>query len=391
MNEEGYVMLEAIRKFVENEEEWKNYKIVMIEYYDKHLILREQEIDFVKNWCNDKINEADFSTALRQNPSGTVTYRYLENRIAYFTYRFKLSFSDEVLLDMLYVDWYGIYRGLSSQPETSDLGLTEYVISKVGIEKVKNRVLNNLEKGIQVNEILVQHFKISKKFGFYEATPYLYREILNNNLDIQIKRIAMDCYFELGGNIENLEKVVEKIAPDFKWEFIEKLDTDNLKSLQNFLLKILRKRKNSSDYDKIKAFYYLVELGEIKGLKYIAKWIRTNNKFPQPFPSKEDILNLPSDQSLKILLEIYFQTLMCNFNKDDLDWYDQVILDIILNIGSMTDENYLFTRKKLLKAIEKYEGVNYIHYQVEELENRYYQNKSQSMNIDQVKSLLEHV
>ncbi len=378
--------LSTVETFLNDDSKWEWFVIGTLIDYDSnyvHIELRPKEIEFIKSWCGKYIDKADFISAIKLNPQGTVTYRYLENYIAYFTKRFQIIWSEPIMLDLLFVDWHGIPTRRAEFNENQILNrLGPYIVESVGLEVARIRLVENLKADkLNIPDVLVRHYETCRDYQIKEALPFLYKEFFKNTLSEYDKRRGLEWYFELGGDVNLMEEIIERVQPEVKWDLIDLLLNYGSNKVILYLLKTIRKR-SISETEKLKAAEYLMRRDKIQGLKFIHRYIKAYRRFPEIYFPREQLIQSTDEEALDILLGIFSITCGPNFISNNRDNKEHDVLYCIMNIGSKSESGFTKVRTRFQYLINRY-ATKYLHYQIQKLEQMYYSNKSVTVSVEE--------
>lgn len=346
--------------------------------HDEDIILSEEQKTWIANWCLSNLDKVNFKTALVTKPKGHETSR-LAMYLWYFLRRLDLKYPPNVLLDMLSFDW---VQG------TQMYGI-EYLENRLDKVDMTTRILANLAEGIQSNDVFKNHIEYCRRNRITEVLPFALNEIANKSRNDEVRRIALETFCEMSENLPDLENILPKVTDDFKWDVVRELVKHNNPGAHTFLQKTLAKGKGQ---DKIKAAEYLIELQHLEGLKYYVEWVSTHKRLPEG-PSPLPLLRVLESVPLLIkLLKISYQP---DFTQDIFHTLDRIVLDTLTAIALESDIHYIKVKEAVEEFVRKYattiENVNFLNVFLEKLEQKYYANKSQKIDIDDAVAKLKEI
>jgi hypothetical protein len=180
-----------------------------------------------------------------------------------------------------------------------------------------------------------------------------------------------------------------QITDDFKWDVVKELVGCNSQFVRTYLKNKLVKRNAT---DKIKASEYLIQLQDLEGLKYYVKWVKRHKQLPDkasPLPSLKVLESVPF---LIKLLKISYHP---DFIQDDFNRLDRIVLDSLTPVALESDKNYVEVKAAIAEFISTYsdtiENLNFLNAFFDNLEQKYYTNKSPKMDIDNTVKKLEKI
>jgi len=254
------------------------------------------------------------------------------------------------------------------------------------------RVLQNLNEGIENNDVMENHLKYCKKNKITEVLPYALNAIVNPNREDEVKRTALDIICELSKTVvDDLEKLLPQMQDDFRWDVVEKLVQKNRQTCHKYLLSLL---KTDVEEDKLKSAYYLIELQDLEGLKCYVDWVKEHMQAPKTeHHDKSPLLFLRMVDAVPYLLDLLEVSYKPNFIKSRFDFFENNILDALAAIALQSEDNYQSVRKSIedfiKDKIDKIKNINFLYAFIEKLEQRYYISKSEKMDIKDVITKLE--
>lgn len=364
---------------VVNNLDWDWFRVGhLYEYlsYNDSLILSEQIISWIGNWCYSHLDKINFKTALVTKRKGTFSASHIAIFLWYFLQRFNLTYPRNILLDMLSFDWV--------QGARMGEGF-EYLEKMLEKDELTNRVLENLQEGIKNDDVLRNHLDYCRRYEISSVIPFAVNEITNAKRNDGAWWISLQILCEMPETLSELEHALPKIAGDFKWDVVKELVARNNQFVHNFLLEILSKRGAK---DKIKASEYLIQLQDVEGLDFYVRWIRRHKKLHErssPIPSLKIIESVP------LLLQLLKVSYRADFIQNDFLRLDNDILKALTAIALDSESNYIKVKKDVEYFIHEnfaIENVKFLSIFVERLEREYYSNMSSKMDInDTVKKL----
>ncbi len=350
--------------------------------HDDNVVLTDDQIAFIEGWCYSNMNNIDFKTALVTKPDNSFSSSWLAVFLWYFLRKFDFAYPKEILLDLLSYDWLGSghYVGI------------EYLEALLSKHEMTSRILANLEAGIENGDVLENHFSYCKRHNIIEVLPYAMTEIANSNRQDQTRRISLDVVCELSKTLESdLEKVLPEITDSIKWDVIKKLMPNSSQICHKYLVAMFR---TANDEDMLKAAYHLVQLQDLKGLKFLVNWIKKNKHAPEFWRhDKSPLLSLRTFKAIPYLIELLDISYRPDFKKNNFHNLGHYVLDAFNEIALVSDKNYKHVRKAITKYIDnnigKIENVNFLNSFIESLEQKYFISKSESLTIADVKQRLK--
>jgi len=356
----------------------------MYEYLrnDKKLTISEEQKDWIIKWCYSNLNKVSFGTALVTEPDGKFSASWLAIYLWFFLRKLDLAYPTGVLLDMLSFDWV---------EENQMLGI-EYLEERLKKVDITARILENLEKSIQNNDVLKNHIDYCKRNDVKEGLQFALHEITNTDRDIQVRSVALDTVCEISETLSDLEQILPKITDDFKWNVVEQLVKRNSKYCHKFLLEIFA---GGNEQEQMKAAKYLISLQNMEGLKYYVEWIKRNKRVPEGPFDKSPIPSLQVLEALPFLIELLKISYQKDFVENVFHRLYNIVVTTLTSIALQSDQHYIEVKQAIENFISEYssiiEGVNFLNSFLESLEQRHYVSKSMKLDINDVIKKLEKI
>jgi predicted NACHT family NTPase len=370
------VSLETAIQIVERN--WDRFCISNIYEYlehDKEIIISKEQKDWITNWCCSNLTKVDFKTALVTKPNRQFSANWLAIWLWFFLRKLNLTYRKDVLLDMLSFDWV----------EGSQMLGIEYLEERLNETEITARILENLQNGIQNNDVLKNHIDYCKRKHVKEALSFALREITNTDRDGQVRSVVLETVCELSETLSDLEQMLPEITDDFKWNVVEQLVKRNSRYSHKFLLEVLA---NGDEQEQLKAAEYLIELQDKEGLKYYVEWMRRHKQFREEWFDRSPLLSLRTSESVPFLIELLEISYQDDFVQDEFRRLDSAVLDTLTAIALQSDKQFIEVKEALELFIKEHSSmikdVNFLYVFLERLERRYYVIKSEKPDISDV-------
>ena len=345
------------------------------------LSISQQQKGKIANWCFENINKVDFKTALVPKGS-SISTNFPAIWLWYFLRKLNLEYPESVLLDMLKFDWIEI-NGL--------LGI-EYLEERLHESIMTYRILENLEEGIEINMVLMNHIDYCRRHKIDDVLPFVYTELRKAASSAELRRLALKTACELSNDLTDLEELVPQISDDFKWNIIEKLFIKKSKILHNFLTDIL---ENGNEPDRFKASEYLIKLQDIQGLNYFADSIRQKREFAGISYDVSPLKSLQHVEAVPILVELLKFSYENGSDQDDYRSLNSIVLDGLTNIALKSITNFENVKNSVEDFIDanssSLDSLNFLYLYLDRLEQNFYMNLSEKSTIDEVIAKLEKI
>lgn len=344
--------------------------------------LSENQKEWIAKWCYSNLDKVDFRTALITKEDGlSFTTSWNALILSYFLREFDLVYPANVLLDMLSFYW----------PDEESIGF-EFLEKRLSKPQVIERTLENLRMGIKNNYVLQNHIGYCRSRKITEVLPFALDEIRNSERNIDVRRLALETVFEISNELSVLERSLQKISDNFKWEIIRMLRKHDSSYVRIFLRELLTGKNRK---DKLKAAEHLAKLQDIDGLIYYCNWIKRHNEFPTRFHDKSPLQQIKVIEAAPYLIQLLELSYKKNIVEDEFNSLRQNVLAGLTEIALESESNYFGIKKVVENFIKKhhseYENVNILHSFIERLEQQFYVVKSEKFDIEDVIKKFERI
>jgi len=227
-------------------------------------ISTEQQIGFIKEWCDDNLLRASFKTATKIN-GNTTSVNALECRLAFLIDKFKFSDYDE----SVYLEMLSFAPHIGSQViNTFDIATKVKEIDK---EKVRSRVLRNIEGNNLEGMLLKNNLSYCVQNNIKEVTPFLLPYIIEG------KTGSLKTYLDLNGEIEAIENLPLVVGNfSYRYHLLRVLIDEKSPNVVRIIQQCFS--KETVIENKIDLAKYLIELEEPEGLLFLRDEIKRTNK-----------------------------------------------------------------------------------------------------------------
>lgn len=384
-----YVDLMEIEDLVADEKRWlwfQLHEIVQFDQNEQDFEYSNEAREFVTAWVHSELKMANFSTAIEYRKQNRYHYRYSELFISFFIQRLDIEVDEEVYLDLLSVQCYllPVKRTKTNQENDTEErkpNSFDFVVTKIGQEKVVNRVLESLRAGDLVPAVKQSHYQFCEDFKVSEAAPLILAEIFNEDWDDYDQRTFITQYTELGADLTKLIEVFDRLGKESRLHTANKLAEAQYYPV---IKKIEELVQDEDDEEMI--FRYIDILGTIDkttGFALLKDWILRNKRLPEHFSR----FNPVNAGSIDDLIEIFEDALVNDYGTSPWSNRNDYVVALIEK-GSEDEASYIRVRDQLNQWLGKYEDLKFLHYQIQSLEQKYYSKKSQVMTFDQAVELV---
>ncbi len=383
-----FVDLIVIEEFVADDKRWlwfQLHKIVQYDQNEEDFEYSKEAHKFVESWVQSELKSANFSTAIEYRKENRYHYRYAELYISFFIQRLDIKVPEEVYLDLLTVQCY-LLPSKRKKDDANDQerkpNTFDFVSEKLGHDKVVYRLLDNLRKNNLVPAVKKSHFQFCADHKVTEASSHILAEILSNEWDDYDQRNFITHYTELSGDLTELMQAFDRLGQESKLHAVNKLAEAQYKPV---IKKIEELVVDEEDEEII--LRYIQILGTINeglGFAFLKNWILKNKRLPEHLTR----CNLVNAGSIDDLIEIFEDALTNDYGNSPWSNRNDYVIALI-DKGSEGEASYNRVRDQLSQWLEKYEDLKFLHYQIQNLEQKYYSKKSQALTFDQAVELVK--
>ena len=224
---------------------------------EKPFELTEEYKQKIISWCYKNLPSVNFKTAFIIKKSGERSTTYKAIYLSYFIKLFNLDLREDIYLDLLSYNYEG--------------NNFDYLETKLTIQKIKNRIIENLKNGSENEAAIISYFYWGSNHDFFELLPFAIERLSDNNIDESVRKAALEFIIKSKDAKKTLEETLNKIDDDFKWQIVEELLKLKSDRVEKYLL---RQFSNTNLLSKEKAVKYLIEIQNIAGLRYFTEKIK---------------------------------------------------------------------------------------------------------------------
>lgn len=359
-----------------SESYWDWFRIRKI--YNKYTTYKDLELTtiqkaWITEWCYSHLSKVDFKTAISKSGE-LISIRWDAIIIWYFYRKFDLRYPKNILLDMLSFDY-------------EDTGI-EYLEKYLDEIDIISRILENLKGGVLINEVLRNHIDYCRRHKVKEVIKYALKEI-NKQSSLyhdEIRRISLDTIFELSEDLSEVEKILPEIKDDFKWQVIDELMKRGSEKIRPFLKELFQK---TTEEGRLKTAEYLIKYQDLDALRFYVDWIKEHIEISRQSFDSLPFRTLKIPEAIPMLMELLDLSYRKNLKQSDpFERLDRLVSDSLTAIALVSENNYLEVRQAVEKFIDQYssiyQDINWLNAFLDQLEQKYYINKSERLEISDV-------
>ena len=212
-----------------------------------------------------------------------------------------------------------------------------YISSHVSFEKLKSRIIYNVENQTLVGDVFISHVEFCTENGFANAIPIALAVCTDTNRSSIVKRTAFEYLLKMQGEEYIYDQVVPNADDELFMDIVRELHKNKNEKLERA---IIAKQKAS---DNLELLQYLIVMNSEFGLDHYIRIVSDSNKTPdnrgqyphltETIESIRDIRLLPKlinlselqfrkgfeDNSIKSLHNCLTGALIAMGNKDDYE------------------------------------------------------------------------
>ena len=341
---------------------------------NEEINISKEQRDWVVRWCHKNLEKVDFKNAITKTDKNSYSIRWNAIYIWYFFRKLSLVYPKHILLDMLSFD--------------HDRHGIEYLEKHLDEAEVSARILENLEDGIIIDDVLKNHIDYCRRNRVRAVIKHALKEIVNPKREPYdgIRRISLETICKLSEDLSEIEDVLPDIKDSFKWQVVEELIKTKSERVYGFLEDVFQK---SDGEDRIKASEYLIEFQDLIALRFYVDWIKGQKEFSRSLFDSSPLTSLRISKAIPLLIELLELSYQENFEQQDMfERLDRLVLNSLTVIALESEKNYLDVKRSIEKFIDEYgpiyKNVNWLYAFLDQLEQKYYVNKSEIFCIDDV-------
>ncbi|MEO5643964.1 MAG: restriction endonuclease [Bacteroidia bacterium] len=378
--------------WLSNDETWENYqRAELLRKINAGHKLNEACNKYLHDWFRKVEDEVHFENAI-WTEAGDTYYKIREAQFAAIYEYLPVNVNDQLALQMIAFDHLGYFENHEKgkkEPSLSDI-IFQRTSDK---EAFKIRVRLNLENGINNSMILLNHIRLAKELGLIDIQNVLLKYIRDPAGDHHAKRKALDLYYELNGDPQNILSILFKENTLDYWqkELLGYLEQSYSVECCEWLLLRLPTITHESEF-ALSTYEALINNGHIEGLNGLIILI-TNQK---AFPSRTGRFTLKKfniEAILEPLASLLEAAVINSFKTERFDSPSMIVEWIFEAIKSQADLRMVSERLK--NAITKFRSsilnvTNYEH-QIDRLTSEYYKQKEEIFSMREIRYIYQQV
>lgn len=343
--------------------------------------LTDKQTRWVSEWCVNNVKSFSFKLACRHNPGGGYTVSELALIFWYFQRKYNLNYPTEVMLDMISFDWV----------EGSKMVRIEYLESFLDIEAMSERVWENLQDGIEIDDILNNHIDFCYRHSIQDVLPHALRICSDTSRNFSSRTVALKTYLKLSTRLQDLIDNLPNIHDNFKWEIVRQLfDIGKGLDCEKYLLSLLDTTQENDD--SLQPIKFLMNLQNLDALKRYVDWVKVKVRNGSIIELTVPLNTIRTIDGLPYLIELLGLTYDEGFKQNDFERVDSEIKNAISNVAIQSSENFIAVKTSLegfIKGHSQFKHINFLYVFIEDIESKYYITLQSGRDISEVRRRLQ--
>ncbi len=346
-------------------------------YNGADIELTDAQIGFIENYCKSSLlDRVDFRNALSVERKGkegnlTTTADGPAVRLWFYKRKYNFRYPERILLDMLSFDWI---------EQSSYCGI-EYLEREIDHEKVKARIKHNLEDGIGIARVLINHVEYCLRNNIYDIVDKISASMDNEYIDNYDKKKIM----ELLNRFPNGRKYILDYLRSNDKELYVKAAELLLKNNSVDAKDMIRRRIKDTNIDiAVESAKMLIPYQDIDAIKfYVRHFINSKNFEEEMHSPLGRIENIDALKEMEKLLLFFFEN-----QREIEDHHSFFLTEIMQALKNIARKNLRDMRRvaHMMKTFvdrneSAYENVVYLNRYCDEIENEYYTNYKEVSNV----------
>jgi hypothetical protein len=380
------VKLATVKSWFKKIESVKWYLLSKIYRYilETKVKISEEQKKWIVNWSNKQLETVDFGNSISEKDGGSITFNHVAIYLWDFFRRFDLTFSKDIMLDMLSFDYFEKHNWVG----------IDYLVKKLNKRDVENRIKENLKKGIKAIPILNNHVKFAVEHTLVDVYPIIRQEILNGKHSGYDRRTLLKIYFDNTKDIKGLKMIFLKCDFEIRWDIVEMLlKSEETSFLKKHLTKIYAESLNEEE--SLKALECLIRLQDLSSVQsYTALAKRKGKDFLKKI-NQNCLSSLTSNEFLPYLMDLLKVSYDQNYEVEHFNIFNSIVIGAIQMIGLKDQKSLDNVVTQLNNFIQKNKkntpNVKYLIHTIHKMEEQFYVNKVNVFSIDQVKAKVNSI
>jgi predicted NACHT family NTPase len=364
--ETGAVSYKKVIAIIESWD-WEYYsisKLYEISSSSEEVTFTDDQVQWISDWCMKNVESIDFKVACKRSRNGGGTTSTKAIIFWFFLRKYNLKYPQNVLLDMISFDWI----------EGSQMLGIKYLEQYLDIVTISERVWENLQKGIDLDDILVNHIEFCKRYSINDVIPYALQTISDSSRSSTTRTTALETYMDLSKNMNIMISTLPKINDSFKWDVIKVLFEMGVGfECEPYLISIFG--GSHTEEEELQSIRFLIKLQNIEALHSYVNWVEKQVKDGELINEAMPLHSLKVIDALPYLIELLTLSYDDGFKQNEFERLDTEIRNAITNIALQSLENFIVVKATLESFIQlnsHYKFINFFNIFIEDLESKHY-------------------
>jgi len=352
-------------------------------YQGSKLELSNEQIAVIRDFCLKNLKEVNFKDALKPKDKGGATSDFA-TMLWYFLRKFNFVYPEEVLLDMLSFDWI---------EDNQYIGIY-YLEGKLPPEKIRERILDNFNKGIKVGEVLKNHINYCKKHNFIKARDQLSNIIKDSKIKIENRLLGLETVAGFPDSTTFLEEMLDIDELELFIKSAEILITrGNNKSKEKLLLKL----SSADEKFALESAKLLIKEQDLSAIRYYCNYIKRTKKFEVDFHDRNPLQETKTIKALPALIKLleFSYKYKNEIQQSEFDRLDNTVISILKNIALQDFSNKDKVVKALQKFIQKhraqFKGIDFLNAVCDDIEKAFLINYTSQITVEEVMEKIKRI
>ncbi|SEO08593.1 hypothetical protein SAMN05192574_105249 [Mucilaginibacter gossypiicola] len=386
------ITLERAIRFTNREPDFERYRFSKIKSkieMNSALVISSEQQTQIEEWVKNTILNTDISGAIKvaaENPN-YFTYSGTATILWFYIKKYRIITDEQKVLDFTLFD-----EQKNNEERSLDFEAIEHL---VGTQKLQQRILQNLYKGIEFDRAWRNNALYALDNKLVDAWLQILKDLSQSNKSSYVRTSVLNAFAESPGSEKSLMTLLKVIgSDDLQWKIVEHIkDRPAIHDeLINYLKNILVKEDYPFD-QKFRAARYLTEKGMPEGTRYYVDFLLYEAGPDFDFYHEAVQLRWIRDINfLPELIALLKKAKTDEYFMDDFNRFDSMVSDAIFNIGLISEPNLSRVKKELLHFINentgKIEHINFLNPMIDRMEYSFYLSQTQNRSVyDAVKEV----
>jgi hypothetical protein len=262
----------------------------------------------------------------------------------------------------------------------------DYLEGKLPPEKIRERILDNFNKGIKVGEVLKNHINYCKKHNFIKARDQLSNIIKDSKIKIENRLLGLETVAGFPDSTTFLEEMLDIDELELFIKSAEILITrGNNKSKEKLLLKL----SSADEKFALESAKLLIKEQDLSAIRYYCDYIKRTKKFEVDFHDRNPLQETKTIKALPTLIKLleFSYKYKNEIQQSEFDRLDNTVISILKNIALQDFSSFNKVVKALKKFIQKYqdqfEGINFLNTVCDDVEKTFLINYTSKITVDE--------